>query len=241
VALLSSSGLDVVVTIFALNRLGYATLFLSTRLAPAAHTSLLSMTKCHKIIVAESFKPTVKEIQEQYPIEQFSLISRKDYRHVSPTWSIQRQCDPVKESKKIAWIIHSSGSTGFPKPIYLSNFATLANFAKGLRLKSFTTSPLFHSHALMEMGRAMYAKRPMYLGNYAFPVTRHNLIEAMKVAKPEMLCAVPYVLKLLAETEDGMAQLTRIKLVMYGGSACPDDLGDFLVARGVNLAGNYGA
>lgn len=44
-ALLSPSGLDVLVTIFALNRLGYAILFLSARLAPSAHASLLSVTK----------------------------------------------------------------------------------------------------------------------------------------------------------------------------------------------------
>ena len=147
----------------------------------------------------------------------------------------------LKESKKIAWIIHSSGSTGFPKPIHLSNFACLANFAKGLGLNAFSTSPLFHSHCLMETGRAIYAKKAMYLGNYSFPVTRQNLIEAMNVAKPELLCAVPYVLKLLAESEAGITQLTRLKQVLYGGSACPDDLGDFLTSRGVNLAGNYGA
>ena len=241
VALLSPSGLNVLVTIFALNRLGYAILFLSTRLAPPAHASLLSMTKATKIILAESFKPTVQEVQGLHAIEQLPLVIRNDYRYIKPSQSIRRNCDPAKESKKIAWIIHSSGSTGFPKPIHLSNFACLANFAKGLKMKAFCTSPLFHSHCLMETGRAIYAKRAMYLGNYALPVTRQNLIDAMSVARPELLCAVPYVLKLLAESDDGIAQLTRLKQVLYGGSACPDDLGDFLVGRGVNLAGNYGA
>ena len=241
IALLAPSGLDVLVTIFALNRLGYATLFLSTRLAPEAHASLLSMTKATKIIVAHNYKPTVKEVQKLYSIEQVPLTIREDYRHVYAPRFFRRDCDPEKESKKLAWIIHSSGSTGFPKPIPLSNYACLANFAKGLGFKSFSTSPLFHSHCLMELGRAIYAKKAMYLGNYSFPVTSQNLMEAMSVAKPELLCAVPYVLKLLAETETGIAQLVRLKQVMYGGSACPDDLGDFLTERGVNLAGNYGA
>ncbi|RYF36175.1 MAG: ammonium transporter [Comamonadaceae bacterium] len=30
--------------------------------------------------------------------------------------------DYVKEGGKIAWILHSSGSTGFPKPIFLTNY-----------------------------------------------------------------------------------------------------------------------
>lgn len=93
----------------------------------------------------------------------------------------------------------------------------------------------------MEFGRAVYAKRPIFLGNYAFPVTRQNLLAAMKVAKPEMVCAVPYVLKLLAEKEEGIAELKKAKVVMYGGSACPDTLGNELVSKGVMLAGNYGA
>lgn len=34
--------------------------------------------------------------------------------------------------------------------------------------------------------------------------------------------------------------LTRMKVVMFGGSACPDGLGDLLVENGVNLISHYG-
>lgn len=81
----------------------------------------------------------------------------------------------------------------------------------------------------------------MFLGNYAFPVTRQNLIESMGVAKPQLMCAVPYVLKLLAETESGIQELAKAKLVLFAGSSCPDELGDKLVSHGVNLVANYGA
>lgn len=52
---------------------------------------------------------------------------------------------------------------------------------------------------------------------------------------------MPYALKLLAETEEGVRLLRRLEIVMYGGSACPDDLGDYLAGEGVNLVGHYGA
>ena len=168
-------------------------------------------------------------------------INQQDYRSAVNVTKFHRECDKVKESRKIAWIIHSSGSTGFPKPIFITNFGCLANWQKGLGFRSFTVSPLFHSHALMEFGRAIYAKRPMFCGNYNLPVTRQNLLAAMRVTKPEMVCAVPYVLKLIAEKDEGIAELTKAKIVMYGGSPCPDQLGDELVSKGVNLAGNYGA
>lgn len=81
----------------------------------------------------------------------------------------------------------------------------------------------------------------MYLGNYAFPITSRNLIEAMEVAQPELVCAVPYVLKLLAEKPEGIRVLAKAKLVLYAGSSCPDELGNRLVKEGVNLVANYGA
>ena len=108
-------------------------------------------------------------------------------------------------------------------------------------MRAFCISPLFHSHGLMELFRAFYTRATMYLGNYAFPVTSHNLIEALNAAKPELVCAVPYVLKLLAEKPNGIRTLARAKAVLYAGSSCPDELGNMLVAEGVNLMANYGA
>ena len=93
----------------------------------------------------------------------------------------------------------------------------------------------------MELFRCIYSKNTFFLGNYAFPVTRQNLVEAMCVAKPKMLCAVPYVMKLLAESDDGMKALAQTELVLYAGSSCPDDLGNKLVEKGINVVANYGA
>lgn len=81
----------------------------------------------------------------------------------------------------------------------------------------------------------------MYLGNHSLPVTAQNLIDAVAVAKPQQISAVPYVIQLLAEKEDGVRALAAVKLVLFAGSSCPDELGDRLVAKGVNLVANYGS
>ncbi|OTA37704.1 hypothetical protein BTJ68_02495 [Hortaea werneckii EXF-2000] len=240
VAILAPSSLDIVVTFFALNRLGYAALFLSTRLTAPAYSRLLDMANCSSIITTESFSQTIEEIQQERQLQHLSLVGGADYRN-QDALPFRRHCDPVRESHKIGWILHSSGSTGFPKPIYLTNYQCLANFRKSFSMKCFCVSPLFHSQALMELGRSFYTRKAMYIGNFSFPVTRQNLVAALKVAQPEQITTVPYVLKLLAESDDGIAELAKAKLVLYGGSACPDDLGDRLVAQGVNLVGNYGA
>ena len=81
----------------------------------------------------------------------------------------------------------------------------------------------------------------MYSVNYEYPLTKRNLLATLRRVLPELFFCVPYVLKLLADEEDGIEALGAVELIMYGGSACPDDLGDGLVRRGVNICANYGA
>ncbi|CAG8371628.1 unnamed protein product [Penicillium salamii] len=244
IATLVGSSFESVVTFFALNRLGYAVLFLSTRLTAPAYARLMDMANCQSIINTQNYQQVVSEICALRPdCKSFSQLQRENWfnRPASFPRYQRPNVDTSKEGKKIAWILHSSGSTGFPKPIFLTNLQTLANFRKSFGLRLFTISPLFHSHALMELGRALFTRAPAYLGNHSLPVTYQNLFDALQVARPQQISAVPYVIKLLAEKQEGIQALAAPKLVLYGGSSCPDDLGDRLVSQGVNLVGNYGA
>ena len=242
VAILAPSSIEIVLTIFALNRLGWAVLFLSTRLTASAYARLLGIADCSTVVIPASLRRTVDEICESRPgCIGVPMLQRKDYRGRVCRPFTRDGVDIAKEGNKIAFVLHSSGSTGFPKPIFLTNMQCLANFRKSFAMRAFCTSPLFHSHGLMELFRAFYTRATMYLGNYAFPVTSQNLIEALSVAKPELVCAVPYVLKLLAEKPEGIRTLARAKAVLYAGSSCPDELGNMLVAERVNLIANYGA
>lgn len=201
------------------------------------------MANCKTVIVPEQYRTLVDGICEDRPgCIAVPILTRKVYRDCAPAPVFRREnVDLAAEGKKMAWILHSSGSTGFPKPIFLSNLACLANCRKSFGLRAFCISPLFHSHGLFELGRAFYTKSPMYLGNHSMPVTAQNLINALEVARPQQITAVPYVIQLLAEKPEGVQLLANAKLVLFGGSSCPDELGDRLVANGVNLVANYGS
>nr|OQO17236.1 hypothetical protein B0A51_13408 [Rachicladosporium sp. CCFEE 5018] len=243
VALLTPSSFEVVVSFFALNRLGYAVLFLSTRLTAPAYARLMGMVDCNAIIVPAKLDSVAQDIASERPdCVKVPMLSRYNWHSRPGVQPFTRQgLDRAKEAAKIAWILHSSGSTGFPKPILLTNRQCLANWRKSFALRSFCVSPLFHGHALMELGRSFYTRSKMFLGNHSLPVTSATLLDGISAANPQMVSAVPYVLKLLAEKPAGIEALAKTKLVMYAGSSCPDDLGDLLVSRGVNLVGNYGA
>lgn len=244
VAILVGSSFEVILTMFALNRLGYAVLFLSTRLTAPAYARLLEMANCKQLVIAKQFDQTVQDICQERPgCTSYPILQRGDWfnRQPSSPRFARANADPSREGKKIAWILHSSGSTGHPKPIFLTNLQTLANWRKSFGFRFFTASPLFHSFALMELGRAFYTRATTYFGNHSLPTTYQNLYDALQVAQPEQFSAVPYVIKLLAEKPEGIKVLAKPKIVLFGGSSCPDDLGDRLVAQGVNLVANYGA
>lgn len=74
------------------------------------------------------------------------------------------------------------------------------------------------------------------------PLTSANICRIIRSSPtpPVQHFAVPYVLKLLGETEEGIQTLANFEAVSFAGAAVPDDLGDRLVEAGVNLISFYG-
>ena len=223
-----------------LSRLGYASLLLSTRLAAPALIRLLELANCDTLLTTSHFHPVLEEVKAERDTTVLGLLKHEEYYGVEAP-SFDRAYNPYKETGKNIVIIHSSGSTGLPKPIYLTNRSCIAAFSTNLDRKALMTQPLFHSFGFYETFRSIYSGKPMYYFNYAFPLTKQNITATLEAVKPDLLFCVPYVLKLLGESKEGVEALAKIDLVMYGGSACPDDLGDMLVKNGVNLVANYGA
>lgn len=240
VALLAQSNFHVIVTLLGLSRLGYAVFFLSPRLAAPALLQLLESSNCNTIVTQEAFYPVLAEVQDQRPLTLLPLLTRLDYFGADAP-IFHRTYDVERESQKIAFIIHSSGSTGLPKAIPLSHGSCIAVFATNLDMNSLLTSPLFHSQGFYETFRCIYSKKTIYICNYALPLTKQSVISMIRHVKPDLFHCVPYVLKLVAESEEGIHCLAQVKTVLYGGSSCPDALGDRLVENGVQLVGNYGA
>jgi acyl-coenzyme A synthetase/AMP-(fatty) acid ligase len=141
----------------------------------------------------------------------------------------------------LAHALNSSGSTGLPKPIYQPQKSAIANYAISMDMKAFITLPLYHNHGICNFFRAIYSGKSIHIYNADLPLTQSYLTTILRKYNFEIFYGVPYALKLLAETDEGIELLKQLKIVMYGGSACPDTLGDSLVEQGVNLVGHYGA
>lgn len=239
---MAPSSLDYVASLFALSRLGYSVLLLSNRLSTEAYVSLLQKTKCQRIFTTPQFDRSISAIQATYEIKVFPVADKPSYDRSKPSGPyFSRTFDGPSASRSILWIIHSSGSTGLPKPIFQTQSAALGNYSSGLPYKAFLTLPLYHNHGMSCLFRAFFAGNEIAMFNANLPLTGPNLITAMEKLHPGGFHGVPYALKLLGESKHGIELLAACDTVMFGGSSCPDDLGDRLVEQGVHLISHYGA
>lgn len=244
IGLLGPSNFDYFVTLIALTKLGHTVLFLSTRISNPAYVSLLQATGAKHLLIEESFRDTVIAVKNSFPSLQIHEIAGTDTYDFPITdvvnTALCEHLQPDLESGKIAWIIHSSGSTGLPKPIYQTHKAALNNYASNLNLRGFITLPLFHAHGISSVFRALHSRKQIWMHSANLPLTQQSLLAVIRGHPIEILYGVPYALKLLGDSPEGIAALANLKVVMFGGSACPKGLGDKLVENGVNLVSHYG-
>lgn len=244
VALLGPSNFEYLVSLLALTKLGHTVLFLSTRISEEAHVSLLQRTQASLLLVDAAFQPMAQKVSKHLPtLQAGEILQREDYTApTSDAPALQQHLDPLRETKNIAWIIHSSGSTGLPKPVFITHSAALGNYASPFSLVGFITLPLFHAHGLSCVFRAINKRRRIYIYNASLPLTSQHLTKTLtEHADIQIFYGVPYALKLLAESTAGTALLARCEVVMFGGSACPKPIGDKLVRAGVHLVGHFGS
>ena len=172
VALLASSDLDYLVAQFALGRLGFTVLLLSTRLSPEAIVSLLEKTSCADIVYSEPFRSKVEAVKALRPVGQALLFG--DYRS-GPVEPLDIGLDLDFETNTSCNILHSSGSTGFPKPIRNIHKSFIYNAANNFGLRGFITLPLYHNHGMSSFYRALYAGKALYFYNPNLPLSARQL------------------------------------------------------------------
>lgn len=262
VAVLGPSNLEYLVSMLALTKLGHTVLFLSTRISQLAVESLIETTGATYLLADNRYLQLATDVQKALPllhIDSLAGSSTFDFAiEVHADTRMDYQLDLDIEEKNNIYIIHSSGkyipsayflkrtlielgSTGLPKPIYQPQRNAIANYAISMEMRAFITLPLYHNHGICNFFRAIYSGKSIHIYNADLPLTQSYLTTILRKHNFEIFYGVPYALKLLAETTEGINLLKELKIVMYGGSACPDTLGDLLVSQGVNLVGHYGA
>ncbi|KAE9379666.1 putative NRPS-like enzyme [Stipitochalara longipes BDJ] len=244
VGVFSVSDLDYLVNVYALGRLGYTSFLISPRLPPSTVANLLTSTNAQILFHAPEHVQLAEETKNltAHALQTFIILHRSIYDNPddsSPLFS--RNVDPITEQDRRYIMLHSSGSTGLPKPIHYTNCRLLITCLTSPSLIAFQSLPFSHAHGLVTYSQAIWTKKTLYLFNNHVPQTNSTLCSAIEAATPEIVWTVPYVLKLLAESERGIQALKNCKVVSSSGSRCPDELGDLLTSRDVFLGCLFGS
>lgn len=242
VGLLGNSDLDYLVAFLAISRLGHSALLLSTRITDEAYESLLSSTHATALVYQDQFSSNAEAVSKTLSSLKIGTVYAAATSPDTRETLKPAMLDPSRETNNICFIIHSSGSTGLPKPIYQTHRAALYTYSQNFGLVGHITLPLYHNHGICCFFRAVHSRKRIYIYNARLPLASKHLVSTLKNHPDiQILYGVPYALKLLSETEEGLKLLSRLEIVMFGGSACPKPIGDRLVDNGVNLVGHYGA
>lgn len=152
IALLGATDLSYIITFFALSRLGYTPQCLSPRLAPNACSKLVQDTGASGIIPGNTIQilALLAETQEllKDPINVIKMIGRPAFdKPESEEPHFQRRgINQEVEKHRTALILHSSGTTGLPKPIYVPHSGMLLKIPRQKGQREFNTFPFFHGY-----------------------------------------------------------------------------------------------
>jgi acyl-CoA synthetase (AMP-forming)/AMP-acid ligase II len=209
---------------------GAQAFFLSPRNSLEGQLSLLDETDCSHFWHADSFTSQVELWAKHRPMET-TLVPPLD------EW-LQSKAEPFpyeRSFEEAEWdplvVLHSSGSTGIPKPIVirqgsfavfdlyrdLPDFFLLEVAKRATRV--LTAFPLFHAAGtfMVLIGMSVLYGVPCALLPPDHPLEAGMVRDCLAHAEVDAAMAPPSIIEDLTQDEDGMAQLKKLQLLMFGG------------------------
>ncbi|KAL4900540.1 hypothetical protein BDW74DRAFT_188176 [Aspergillus multicolor] len=254
VALFVESDIVLFVYLAALLYLDIPVLLLSIRLSPAAIVHLLTTTSARAIIVSQRSQTTVSEAIQQLSnegdqhLQQITSISYKALLEVG-----KKERGNVKQAVHSldrfgALILHSSGTTGLPKPISLAHRYVLG-YAACHRLRpdqcvdrlTLSTLPMYHGFGLLAPSISLATGSACCFLSTSIVPSAPSVYELIERSGASSLMTVPSILEDFTYSPSNIESLVGMDFVAVGGGAIKPGLGEHLSSHGVKLLNHYGA
>ncbi|KAJ7584629.1 hypothetical protein C8J56DRAFT_1090464, partial [Mycena floridula] len=249
-AIFLHSDVAIFIYIAALLRIGTPVLVLSARLSAVAVAHLIDMTRPKVVLKTRQTERTVIEATKllRHDTEFLDALSWDalfdfDSSHPAPPMYTDFKYDDTD-----AIILHSSGTTDLPKPIYHAQVYMLI-YAACHRLPEqqtpfqfcVSTLPLYHGFGLLAPCLSLSIGMPFILLPSSVIPTATSTLEALKSTRAQTLLSVPSILEDITQIPGGVAALKSLEIIAIGGAAMKESIGDELVAQGVKLLNHWGA
>ncbi|KAJ5999789.1 NRPS-like enzyme [Penicillium waksmanii] len=235
---------------------GYRIFLVSPRNSMPAYKSLFESTKCTRILTQSPRLPPVITIIDGLSMQAIAIPGVDELLSVEHPHFEYSKTYPEHRNDTMA-IVHTSGSTGIPKPIIWplevanqhirmsslqppSGSSTLAEMFIGSKM--FLTLPPFHAAGI---GIMIFLAVPSKL-TFVVPIsaslpTATSFLEAAKHTDLKSAVLPPFILNDLAHSEEMLEFCSQhLELILYGGGDLPQPIGE-KIAKKIRLANMYGA
>lgn len=257
----TSESIGYATTLLGIMRANYVAFPISVRNSPAAVAHLIGKVGAKHLLV--SGEQAIRDLVR----DALDILKSQDAASVpetSPMFVFEElysSANDIVTSKDVPYvfrgpdaigvILHSSGSTAFPKPIYWTQhrFVELAravwyseNDLTG-RVFSLHPLPMFHGMGFMNMMWAGSCGTVLAVFAPSFPPrvpTPDNVIHAAQAVDCDSTLIVPSILETWARNPEYVKWLATRRNVSYAGGPLSKDCGDYLVSQGVRVGNGYG-
>lgn len=252
VAVLGYNNPETVALLFACARLGAILVPLNWRLAPPEHLEILQNCTPRALIAEPAFVPGVDGIAGEMGAltrvvlgaEQGDWSSFDARMENAGDW---RGADPLVNPDSPVVICYTSGTTGRPKGVVLTQNALFYNAVNSTDMHALTradrvltTLPLFHVGGLnVQTLPALHAGATVVLHDKFDPVETLKAIQEHRVTLTVLVPTQISALMALPGWEK--ADLSSLRLVTTGSTIVPDHLVRAVQARGIPVIPIYGS
>ncbi|KAK4233215.1 hypothetical protein C8A03DRAFT_39096 [Achaetomium macrosporum] len=246
---------DVRYLVFALGavKAGYQALFISPRNSEEGQLNLFELTNCHIIWFEATYVNMVQSwLQERdmhaimtFPVDAWFPAADVEPYPYNKTFE-EAEWDPLL-------ILHTSGSTGLPKPIvcrqgmlaigdkfhHLGEWKGRRNWVEEMARRSeriMNPMPLYHAAALyLSLVMIHYWDTPAALGIGDRPLSAEMVEEYVKYAGVDAIILPPAILEEVSQSEQSIRALAKLSYVGFGGGNLAKEAGDRIVNSGVTM------
>ncbi|OGM40164.1 hypothetical protein ABOM_011672 [Aspergillus bombycis] len=235
---------------------GYCMFLTSPRNSVVAHNSLLKRLDCTTLISPVPRPPPVTNILEASPLDVLDAPSvdelvSKEHRHFNFPKTYP------EAAREILAVLHTSGSTGIPKPIFWTHdtackhmevvvleppegYESLDHWNRGKRM--YLVPPPFHAAGLAYLHFIILSVGiSLVLPTSGGLPTAAALVEARKRTPFETALIVPSIVQELAQSPDLLDFCSKhLTHLIYCGGDLPQSIGDTVAAK-IKLVNQYGA
>ncbi|KZP33066.1 putative nonribosomal peptide synthetase [Athelia psychrophila] len=239
---------------------------MSPRNSPEALVAMLEKSSCHRVIITHaSLGPLLSDVRSLLPadfalaVEEVPTLAQcyPNLGHEPANSAIEYPASSESHTlDDLAFYLHSSGSTGFPKPVPHTTRTALGwvrmeivSDFRGIRIAAMMLPP-FHTmgvlvHFLTNMASVCSAALypPVSFEDHTKPLmipTSDNLIEHAKRTQSTAVIVVPSFLEAWVSQPDIVEWLKTMRVVGSGGGPLGLTVGDALAKAGVQIRSMYG-